>query len=93
MHKTVIMYNMIKYYTLQKKGEKSISEKTGVKDEIKVSVALTISATSENFTVYAVFKGVPGAKVYKDLQKLPIVKSKGVCVHTQKIAWSESEKM
>ena len=91
MDETPIFFDSPFSSTIDKKGAKQIEIITSGAEKYRVSLLLTKSANGNRFPPLIIFKGVPGAKIEKELNKLQLVKDKKIFVLCQKNSWCTQE--
>ena len=84
---TPIFYDSPFSNTLDKKGVKEVEIVTSGAEKDRVSLLLSVAADGTKLPPMIIFKGVPGAKIEKELNSLPLVKNKKIYVCCQQNSW------
>ena len=91
MDETPIFFDSPFSSTIDKKGAKQIEIVTSGAEKDRVSLFLAVAANGNRLPPLIIFKGVPGAKIEKELNKLQLVKDKKIFVLCQKNSWCTQE--
>jgi hypothetical protein len=88
MDQTPVYFSMTPKGTLALKGARTVNARSSTSSTVRVTVAVTITASGDTLPFLLVFKGTPGKKIQKKMQKEG---DKRLLYYAQKKAWMSED--
>jgi hypothetical protein len=89
MDQTPIFFSMTSKTTLEPVGSKTVNVRTSKNASMRVTVAVTVTASGDMLAPLFVFKGAPGGRIERELASY----SDGAVYSVQKKAWMDESIM